>query len=172
MNSRVTAQTPKHKGRRTASVATRIPPASVQGETVVNPEYRQDALSYLCERVAMGDSLPDICADDLMPDLRQVMRWLANDESFKTQFIEAQRLRALIESARMQDIADGVDELEEVPRSKLRVDTLKWRLSKYHPETFGDRIEVGHNVAGELAQMLREASNQGHKLPHELKSLP
>ena len=174
---------PKHKGRRRAVIDT--PKASVHGETVVPDDYRADALEYLCERIMLGDKLADICSDDLMPSFQQISKWLAHDPGFKARFIEAQRVRALIDSARLQDIADGevkvlkteeitanneaivtLREVEEDPaRSRIRVDALKWRLSRLHPDIFGDKVEIGHNVTGELARMIQEASNQGHKLP-------
>ncbi len=45
------------------------------------------------------------------------------------------------------DIERAVDP-ETVQRSKLRIDTLKWLMSKYSPRRFGDKIDV--NMTGEV----------------------
>lgn len=40
-----------------------------------------------------------------------------------------------------------------VQRSKLRVDTRKWYLSKIAPNRYGDRLQVDANINVEIAQM-------------------
>lgn len=175
-----------HKGRISRSVvAPHLATKSVGGFTVVPENYRDDALEYLCEQLMHGVPLADICDQEMMPSKTLVLKWMATDVGFKRDFLEAQRVRALLESENILTIADGnsgkmlykeeLDEdgeviaqhyvREDVQRSRLRVDTRFKLLAKLEPEVFGDKVELGHTVTGDLLKLLEGATNQGHKLP-------
>lgn len=139
----------------------------VKGEAVVPAEYRQDAIDYLCERLSLGHTLREVCSRPDMPSHRWVRRKLNTDPVFKQQYIEALRIHALTEAANVIRIADGQDGFNETSRDRLRVDTRMKILAKLEPSVFGDKVEVDHNVTGELAAMLAGAKNKGHTLPHE-----
>jgi hypothetical protein len=156
-----------------------------QGEVIVPEQYRADAIDHLCEQLMLGGQLRDICADETMPSMRVVTRWLNADAGFKKRFLEAQRVRVLVESGNLLAIADGTDggqvllrEVEAIDgtvvrhydaadtaRDKLRIDTRLKLLAKLEPAVFGDKVTHGHEVTGELAVMLHAAMNQGHRLP-------
>ncbi len=158
-------QTTKHRGRVRRSV---VPPELavpiVQGETVVPDEYRPDALDYLCEQIMLGKSMREACQDDLMPSQLQIVRWLNSDAAFKQRYTECQRVRVLVESGNLLDIADGKDGYS-TQRDRIRLDTRFKMLAKLEPSTWGDRVEHALNVTGELSAMLAGAKNQGHRLP-------
>lgn len=155
---------PQRKSRRRVTSLEPAPAPSVMGETVVPNEYRPDALDYICEQLSAGEALTVICADDLMPSLSTVRRWLNTDPAFKGRYLDALRVRALTEAGSLIDIADSLD--NDTPRQKLRIDTRLKVLAKLEPEVFGDKVEHGHTVVGELAGMLKAAMNKGHKLPN------
>ena len=171
--------------RRRTITTTPNPPAT-GGYTVLPEEYRPDALDHLIERLSAGEPLAVICEDPLMPPPSKIRRWLASDASFKARYIDALRIHALTEGQKILAIADGTDpdarlvvideetgetrsiHVEDTARSKLRVDTRLKLLSKLEPEVFGDKIEHGHTVTGELAEMMKQAMNRGHHLPGEI----
>lgn len=147
-------------------------------------DYRADALDYLCERLSAGHAIAAVCDEPSMPSEALVRRWLNNDPGFKARYFDAMRVHALTEGQKILTIADGEEILshvttdddgtvtehfktEDVQRSKLRVDARFKMLSKLEPQVFGEKIEHDHNVVGELAQMMNEAMNHGHKLPSE-----
>jgi hypothetical protein len=147
----------------------------------------------LCARLATGDeSLRQICRDRGMPAKSTVMEWLlkgeAGDEPFKTfkdQYERARQIGIDEQFDKLQEIVDDgsndtyVDEKGKVRvdhdvvlRSKLRADTLKWRLSKMAPKKYGDATMIKHAdadgdrlppmtdvgaAAAELAAILEEA---------------
>ena len=45
---------------------------------------------------------------------------------------------------------------EHVQRSRLRVDTRKWILSKLAPKRYGDRLELGGKVEGGFALVIHQ----------------
>ncbi len=157
------SQAARQSKRRRISLKPAAP--SVQGETVVPEDYRPDALDYICEQISAGHALEAICLQELMPNIQIVRRWLANDPAFKGRVLDAMRVHALTEGIKLIEIADDVN--HSVQRQRLRINTRQWLLGKLEPEAFGDRVEHGHNVVGELAGMLKAAMNKGHKLPSE-----
>ncbi len=62
----------------------------------------------ICERLAGGESLRTVCADEAMPDKATVLRWLGDDKTeFRDQYAHAREVQA-------EAIAD---EIVEIPTS-------------------------------------------------------
>lgn len=115
--------------------------------------YNQETASLICARMADGESLRSICRDDAMPALSTVFLWVSKHSEFSEQYKLAMASRADAMFEDMIDIADdgrndyivnGEGEerfnTEHVQRSRLRLDTRKWMLSKMLPKKYGDKI--------------------------------
>lgn len=99
-----------------------------------------------------------------MPPESTVRGWYVDDfEGFSALFTRARAIDAERWFDKMQQIADDgtndwmvrqretkgvhyVENAEAINRSRLRVDTLKWKLAKVLPKKYGDKID--HNVSG------------------------
>lgn len=99
-----------------------------------------------------------ICADDDMPDRSTVHLWVVEDRSgFSNQYANARHAQALRWADEILDIADdGQNDTYEteqgervntdvIARSRLRVDTRKWLLSKVLPKVYGDKQVLEHS---------------------------
>lgn len=105
-----------------------------------------------------------MCTDDDMPSQDTIYRWVLNNPEFSERYAEARDIGLDIMADDLLDIADdGSNDWTErfdrdgnsigwkvngeaILRSRLRVDTRKWYLSKLAPKRYGDRIEhVGAN---------------------------
>lgn len=117
-------------------------------------EFTQEKADAICERLAAGESLRAICRDDGQPDNKTVLRWLEANEGFRQQYARARELQAEALFDEMLEIADDssgdattngrgdtVMDAEFVQRSRLRVDTRKWYLSKLAPKKYGEKVE-------------------------------
>lgn len=128
------------------------------------PTIFTDALATdICTRIATGESLRSICRSEDMPAMSSVMLWLVDGkhESFSEQYDLARRIQAETLADELFDISDngandwmeknGASEDnpgyilngEHVQRSRLRIDTRKWYLSKVLPK-FADKQQVDH----------------------------
>ena len=54
---------------------------------------------------------------------------------------------------------------EAIQRSRVRIDTRKWFASKLVPRIYGDTVNHELDVTGDLAELLKKASNQDQGLP-------
>lgn len=125
--------------------------------------FNDDIASVICERIADGESVRAICADDDMPSKSMVFRWLAAHQEFRDQYARAKEAQLEHMADELLDIADDgtndwmerknadgtVSEVlngEHIQRSRLRVDSRKWLLSKLVPKKYGDKIQhAGHD---------------------------
>lgn len=154
-----------------------------KGKKIGRPSiFNQELADRICERIACGETLRAICKDDDMPDVSTVLAWVshADKESFSKQYASARLAQAQHLFDELLDIADDssddwiekelkggktVDVLnqEHVQRSRLRVDTRKWYLSKVLPKIYGDKLDMTTNGKDIPQPLLHVLHNNGHK---------
>lgn len=88
-----------------------------------------------------------------MPDAATVMKWRNRHEVFNKQYARAKEQQMELMAEQLLEIADDglndtvdrdgrtVVDQEHINRSRLRVDTRKWLMSKLAPKKFGDKIQ-------------------------------
>jgi hypothetical protein len=125
-------------------------------------EYTPEIAEKICNGIAAGQSLRKICQAEEMPAPSTVCGWVLDDRNgFSEQYDKSRRLQAQLLADELFDIADDStndymlkqsksgEEYEAVNpevigRSRLRIDTRKWYLSKVLPKIYGDRITTEH----------------------------
>lgn len=124
--------------------------------------YTEEIAALICERLAQGEGLRSACREDHMPHPSTVIGWvLQNREGFSKRYAEAKEIALHLMADEITDIADDISHdtrkgpdgqelpnTEWITRSRLRVDTRKWLLSKLVPKKYGDKID--HNVTGNI----------------------
>ena len=124
--------------------------------------YTEDLGLEVCEHIASGLSLRSIEAIPGMPARTTVLRWALEDRGgFNAIYVRARELQLEAEADEIVDISDDgkndwmeretgrgetitVLNKEAVDRSKLRVETRKWRLQRLMGNRYGDKIEQKH----------------------------
>lgn len=144
--------------------------------------YSDELAATICTRLAEGESLRKICADDTMPSKATVMCWLFepiedgdSKLEFRTQYDRARQAQAELMADEIVDIADDTSgdvtthedggetvNHDHIARSRLRVDSRKWKVSKLLPKVYGDRLQhTGEGggpirVAPDLSKLSKE----------------
>lgn len=117
-------------------------------------DYSEETTTIICDRIASGEALIGICRDKDMPDKATVFRWLAKHEAFRDKYARARELQMEAMAVEILEIADdsegdrtkeGAFVSEHVQRSRLRVDTRKWLMSKLAPKKYGDKLDLNHS---------------------------
>jgi hypothetical protein len=122
-------------------------------------EYSPEIAKEILARLASGESLRKVCESEGMPAASTVCGWVVdNREGFAEQYARARKLQAELLADELFDISDdGSNDWmekydaeggsagwrengEALQRSRLRVDTRKWYLSKVLPK-FADKIQ-------------------------------
>lgn len=135
----------------------------------------RDVLDSICLRTFEGESMRSICRDPAMPSRSRVFKELVENPAFADQYARAREGLYQSWAEEILEIADdgttdfvtkvgrngheyeAVDQ-EHIQRSRLRVDSRKWLLSRLLPKTFGDKVQHDHD--GEVA------------VKHDITSLP
>lgn len=114
----------------------------------------------ICDRIANGESLRQICGSEDMPACSTVFLWLNEDATFSEQYARAREAQAdalfdeiliiadtpMLGEKRKID-KDGNEEIttgDMIEHRRLQVDARKWMAGKLKPKKYGDKIELGH----------------------------
>jgi hypothetical protein len=136
--------------------------------------YTREVADIICERMRSGHTLRQICRDDDMPGRDTVLKWRESFEEFAVQYAHARTALHDHWAEEILDIAeDGSNDWvtverkggriettldrEHVERSKLRIDTRKWLLSKLEPKKYGERLDVTNSDGSFLAALSKAA---------------
>lgn len=103
--------------------------------------YNSALAGEILERLAEGQLLTQICADDNMPDAGTVRRWVTSDlDGFAKRYREAREAGVDAIAEDVITIADlGEADKEQNGRDKLRMDARQWYASKIAPRTYGTK---------------------------------
>ncbi len=140
-------------------------------------EFKQYIADIICERIANGQSLREICRDENMPASSTVFKWLTRVEAFAEQYARAREAQADALFDEILTIADdgsndwmerrGDDGAslgwkengEAIRRSQLRVDARKWMAGKLRPKKYGDKLDIiqktTHEVGDSVAALMQ-----------------
>jgi hypothetical protein len=116
-------------------------------------EYTEEIFDEICERMANGKGLREICQDPEMPNRSTFLRWVANDSGRERKYQAAreacmdwyaEEILTIAWDSSNDTITDAKGRQrcnnEWVNRSRLKVDTLKFLMAKLHPKKYGDRV--------------------------------
>jgi hypothetical protein len=128
-----------------------IPPP----ETTARPkDFTDDIFDTICDRMANGEGLRKICDDPEMPSRQTFLRWMEKDTGRQAKYTAAREalmdwygeeiLTIAWDSSKDTIPGEGNKparcDNEWVQRSRLKVDTLKFLMSKLHPKRYGDKV--------------------------------
>lgn len=121
--------------------------------------FNQGIADAVCERLASGESLRKACKAVDGAKVQTILDWTVAETAFSGQYAHARAQGYALLADEIVEIADdGQNDTftdddgnvrtnaEVVARSRLRVDTRKWMLSKMLPKVYGDKLELGGEV--------------------------
>lgn len=137
--------------------------------------YSAELAVEICDRLAAGETLRGICRSEHIPNAPTVRGWVVdNVDGFAERYARARSLGLDEMAEDMVDIADetsrdtvtdasGADRAntEWITRSRLKVDTRKWLLSKLKPGMYGDKLAVEHSGDVSFGDRLAGARKAG-----------
>lgn len=124
--------------------------------------FTQEIADEICERLAKGEPLAQICKDDNMPAVRTVSDWKAAHAAFSADFAHAREEGFDQIASECLDIADETSNdtvygesgaranTEWISRSKLRIETRLKLLAKWDPKRYGDKVQLTGDGGGPL----------------------
>lgn len=121
--------------------------------------YSDDIAQRILAGLEEGKSLRAVCREDGMPSPTAVLSWMEKPEysAFSEQYTRVRTRAYQLLADEIIEISDDSEgdiidtehgpkvDAERVARSKLRVDSRKWMLSKMLPKVYGDKLDLNHS---------------------------
>ncbi len=107
----------------------------------------------ILDRIAGGESLRRICADEEYPSRQTVLRWLwgeseeANAWGFVAKYARAREAQGDLMDDKILEEAE-VATPDTAALARVRIDAYKWRASKLKPKVYGDKQQLEHSGPG------------------------
>ena len=104
--------------------------------------YSTEIATKICDAVAASqDGLRKTLENNPeLPPYDTVLKWLQNNAQFQQVYAHAKRQQ--IEAMAEEIIDISRDDSLDANDKRIRVDTLKWLLSKLMPRTYGDKVDI------------------------------
>jgi hypothetical protein len=126
-------------------------------------QFYETLFEHAMERLAAGTPLPDIINEyHTATDIAKFRAWIYKDPTRKSRYESAQELFADALVDDMLRIADGVDSLEDVQRTALRLQHRKWIASCLNRRRYGDskQVEITENKTTNIRMILEKRERQ------------
>ncbi len=142
-------------------------------------------MPFICERIANGDSLRKISKLDGMPSVALIIKWVGEDPRWHEQYARAKERQMDHYAEEIVEISDdtakdthvttyegGVERTspntEWISRSRLRVDSRKWLMSKLAPKKYGEFLKVDqstkHSVDDSVGALMQRIAEGGKRI--------
>lgn len=133
-------------------------------------EFLDATFDAMFERVlteiTRGRTLKSIVAEDLRNiDYEAFWRWIKRDPRRMERYKEAKELRTEWWAGRIVEIAEADDALEDVARSKLKIDTYKWLMGADNRKTYGESKQIELSTSISITAALEQARSRVAALP-------
>ena len=107
-------------------------------------EYNFKLCEEICDRVADGENIISVLKESSYPSWSTFRRWKNENEELRTLYVNSQQDKGIALENEiddiMQDLKDGTI---EASGANVLIQTLKWKMAKFYPKVFGDKVQVG-----------------------------
>ena len=108
-----------------------------------------------------GRTLKEVLANDQRTiEYEAFFRWIKRDPQRHERYKEAKELRTEWWAGRIIEIAEADDSIEDVARSKLKIDTYKWLMGADNRKTYGETKQVEINQSISILSALEAAQSR------------
>lgn len=120
-------------------------------------EDKERIFIEVCSQIEIGRSVNEILSQDNMPNRDTFYEWMRNDKDLSDKYARSMDIRADYYFDEMLKVAYTTEEGEStidaptgitvhksdmIAHRRLKVDTLKWVVSRMNPKKYGDKMDV------------------------------
>lgn len=154
--------TPSHSS---SSPSTPTPPVDLSQRRTLTRALQDTMFEAMFERVlgemVKGRTLKDVLNHDQRTiEYEAFFRWIKKDPQRHERYKEAKELRTEWWAGRIIEIAEADDTVEDVARSKLKIDTYKWLMGADNRKTYGETKQVEINQSISILSALEAAQSR------------
>lgn len=130
-------------------------------------EYNPQICEEICDRIADGENIIAILESvQEYPSWSTFRRWKKDNEELQTLYVSSQQDKAISIENKIDFYMDKLaNETIESSAANVLIQTLKWKMAKFYPKVFSDKVDV--TSGGDKIQSAPTAINIGIVKPLE-----
>ena len=125
----------------------------------VRLDLTEEQKKKILDQMYGGMSIRKICLE-LDCSHSTFFRYLERDPIFAKKVDLARRESAHVLADDLLNEYDNAETMTQVKKADGKSKNLQWLAAKRHPETYGERLDVNHNVHVDMTGLLDEAQNR------------
>src|SRR5690606_25934240 len=113
--------------------------------------YDFDLCVEICDKVANGGNIKEILkSDDRYPTFPTWCKWKRENDALFNLYIKSIQDKAEALEDEMDNYRDMLLKKEiDASTYNTLVQTLKWKMAKFYPKMFGEKLGIDHTTLGE-----------------------
>lgn len=116
-------------------------------------KYNMETALLVCQKIREGMTYKSIC-QEIGLDLSVLHYWMRAYPQFNEEIRLARQDRADYYHDRVLEVTDSVQDKEEVPVAKFKVDQYKWAAEKGNPEAYGQKTQVSGTIENKVSMIV------------------
>ena len=111
-------------------------------------EYDFKLCEEICDEIANGKNIIKVLESKKeFPSWPTFRRWKNENEELRTLYVNSQQDKGIALENEIDDTLKLVKEgTIDASTANVLIQTLKWKMAKFYPKMFGDKIEVDQNT--------------------------
>ena len=112
-------------------------------------EYDFKLCEEICDEIANGKNIIKVLESKKeFPSWPTFRRWKNENEELRTLYVNSQQDKGIALENEIDDTMKLVKEgTIDASTANVLIQTLKWKMAKFYPKMFGDKIEVDQNTS-------------------------
>lgn len=126
--------------------------------------FSKPLANEICRRIADGESLRAICADEKMPNRETVRQWIHKRKGFRDQYTDARKSQA---DHFIDEIVEIADSDGNPARARVRIEARKWVAAKLSPTLHGEPSAIQFHGTVDVTSRLERARQRLSEVSHD-----
>ena len=106
-------------------------------------EYDFELCKLICDEVANGENIISVLKESNFPSWSTFRRWKNEHEELRTLYVNSQQDKGIALENEIDDVMQCLKDGEmEASVGNVLIQTLKWKMGKFYPKMFGDKLDV------------------------------
>ncbi|WP_288435348.1 hypothetical protein [uncultured Chryseobacterium sp.] len=109
-------------------------------------EYDFELCKKICDEVANGENIISVLKESTYPSWSTFRRWKNENDELRTLYVNSQQDKGIALENEIDDVMQSLKAGEmEASVGNVLIQTLKWKMAKFYPKMFGDKLDVETN---------------------------
>ncbi|WP_126654111.1 terminase small subunit-like protein [Chryseobacterium aureum] len=109
-------------------------------------EYDFELCKKICDEVANGENIISVLKESTYPSWSTFRRWKNENDELRTLYVNSQQDKGIALENEIDDVMQSLKAGDmEASVGNVLIQTLKWKMAKFYPKMFGDKLDVEAN---------------------------